>query len=151
MSTLLSFRKLNGEWNAEPNAPYPRVAVSGHDVLLRFLLNPFQFTSFAEDDEGVLRFVNCARYRLGATNDEGWYRGQCRYSKSAPGWGEFYEIVGPDPHLMDPIDWKIAGGVSTSARHFLFYFRDETFECIAADWTFERVPENALVHKLGVG
>lgn len=59
----LSFRKLNEEWNAEPNAPYPRVAVSGRDVLLRFLLNPYQFTSFAEEDEGVLRFVNCAGYR----------------------------------------------------------------------------------------
>lgn len=134
----LSFRKLNEGWNAEPNAPYPGVAVSGRDVVLRFLLNPFQFTSFAEDDEGMLRFVNCARYRLGATNDEGWYRGQCRYSRLAPEWGEFYEIAGPDPHLMDPIDWKIVSGVSNPSRHFLFYFRDETFECIAADWTLQK-------------
>lgn len=147
----LSFRKLNEGWNAEPNAPWPRVAVSGRDVLLRFLLNPFQFTTFSGEDEGVLRFTNCARYRLGATNDEGWSRGQCRYSKLAPGWGEFYEIAGPDPHLMDPIDWKVASGASTSPRHFLFYFRDETFECLADDWVFEPDPENALIHKLRVG
>jgi hypothetical protein len=45
------------------------------------------------------------RYRLGNTNDEGWYRGQCRFSKLAPAWGEFYEVEG-DP-LMDkaPDDW----------------------------------------------
>ena len=143
----LSFRKLNEGWNAEPNAPFPRVAVLGGDVVIRFLLNPFQFTNFAEDDEGLLRFINCSRYRLGSTNDEGWYRGQCRYSRLAPEWGEFYEITGPDTHLMDPTDWKIASSVSNPSRHFLFYFRDETFECIAADWTFERVPENALIQR----
>lgn len=151
MPTRLSFRKLNEGWNAEPNAPNPRVAISGRDLLLRFLLNPYRFKSFAEDDEGVLRFENCVRYRLGATNDEGWYRGQCRYSKLAPEWGEFYEIVGPDPQLVDPTDWKLAGGVSTSSRHFLFYFRDGTFECVAADWIFEPVPENALIHKPRAG
>ena len=107
MSTALSFRKLNEGWNAEPNAPWPRVATSGHDVLLRFLLNPFQFPTFAEEDQGVLRFKDCTWYRLGATNDEGWYRGQCRYSALAPSWGEFYEISGSDPHLMDPTDWKV--------------------------------------------
>ncbi|MDN5001970.1 hypothetical protein ACFQZO_13840 [Bradyrhizobium sp. GCM10027634] len=147
----LSFRKLNEGWNAEPNAPWPHVAISGHDVLLSFLLNPFQFTSFAEEDQGILRFSNCVRYRLGATNDEGWSRGQCRYSKLAPRWGEFYEIAGCDPHMMDPIDWELVGGTSTSSRHFLFYFRDETFECMAADWTFEPVLENALIRKLRVG
>jgi hypothetical protein len=151
MWTALSFRKLNEGWNAEPNAPWPRVTVSDQDVLLRFLLNPFRFTAFAEEDEGILRFKNCARYRLGATNDEGWFRGQCRYSKLAPSWGEFYEIVGPDPHLMNPIDWKLAGGASPWSRHFLFYFRDETFECIADNWSFELIPENALVHKLRAG
>lgn len=149
MSIRLSFRKLNEGWNAEPNAPNPRVAVSGRDLVVRFLLNPFRFESFVEDDEGVLRFEDCVRYRLGATNDEGWHRGQCRYSKLAPEWGEFYELVGPDPHLMDPLDWKVASGVSTSSlRHFLFYLRDETFECMAADWAFEQVPENALINSL---
>lgn len=148
MSGQLSFRKLNEGWNAEPNAPWPRVAISGHDLLLRFVLNPFRFTSFSEEDEGILRFKNCARYRLGATNDEGWSRGQCRYSQLAPSWGEFYEIADPDPHLMDPTDWKMARGASTLSRHFLFYFRDETFECVAAEWTFEPAPDNALIHKM---
>nr|AWM01062.1 hypothetical protein CIT40_14140 [Bradyrhizobium amphicarpaeae] len=127
------------------------MAISGDDVLLRFLLNPFQFKSFAEEDDGVLRFANCNRYRLGATNDEGWYGGQCRYGKLAPCWGEFYEIVGPDPHLMEPIDWTLVKETSTSSHHFLFYFRDETFECLAADWTFEPIPENALIRKLRAG
>ena len=81
METATTFRKLNEGWNAEPNAPDPEVTVCGDDVLLSFVLNPFQFPQFAEEQRGLLRFNGCQRYRLGPTNDEGWYRGQCRTSK----------------------------------------------------------------------
>jgi hypothetical protein len=87
------FIKLNDDWNAEPNSPAPAVAPSGNDVVLEFRLNPFQFTQFSEGDCGRLVFRNCWRYRLGGTNDEGWYLGQCRFSKVAPAWGEFYEVL----------------------------------------------------------
>jgi hypothetical protein len=144
----MSFIQLNRGWNAEPNAPEPRTERHGRDMLLFFLLNAFAFKQFSEDDRGIVRFVRCARYRLGGTNDEGWYRGQCRYSDLAPRWGEFYEIVGIDPLRDQPNDW-VAIGDSGRARHFLFYFRDTTFECIADDWRFEAAPANALFHSFG--
>jgi hypothetical protein len=139
-----SFRQLNDGWNAEPNAPAPVVERSGPDLLLRFTLNAFKFTQFAEEEVGILRFVDCARHRLGATNDEGWYRGQCRFSRYAPAWGEFYEIGGVVSSLGEPDDWIVSGPDKASCRHFLFYFRDETFECFAVDWLFEVDPHNAL-------
>jgi hypothetical protein len=134
---MTKFRQLKDGWNAEPNAPDPRVQVAGGDVVVTFLMNPFQFPQFNPEDVGRLRFVSCQRYRLGATNDEGWYRGQCRFSKVAPSWGEFYE-VGGDLRLAECPDlWVDVGPAPASPRHFLFYFRDETFECDAADWSFE--------------
>ena len=142
--TRLAFIKLNDGWNAEPNAPHPRVIVSGTDVLIKFLLNPFQFPQFGPDDQGTIRFSNCSRYRFGATNDEGWYLGQCRYSKIAPAWGEFYEINGSDSKLDEPDDWRVLDKDSNASRHFLFYFRDDTFECIASSWRFEPESTNAL-------
>jgi hypothetical protein len=141
----MSFVQLNRGCNAEPNAPEPRAERRGGDVLLFFLLNAFMFKHFNEDDRGIIRFVRCARYRLGGTNDEGWYRGQCRYSNLAPRWGEFYEIVGTDPLRDQPADW-VAIGDSAPARHFLFYFRDGTFECMSDDWRLEPDPANALFH-----
>jgi hypothetical protein len=147
VSTNLSFQKLHTGWNAEPNAPHTVVEVSGADILLRFFLNPFQFPEFGLDDQGILRFLNVSRYRFGATNDEGWYLGQCRYSATAPDWGEFYEISGTDPHLDDPKDWKTVNETSRASRHFLFYFRDGTFECIATDWVLEPEPINALFER----
>jgi len=146
--TSPAFRQLNVGWNAEPNAPAPSVEASGRDVLLRFALNAFQYPHFAEDDIGVIRFTGCSRYRLGNTNDEGWYLGQCRYSKTAPAWGKFYELIGPDEVADLPTDWVNLGS-EQAARHFLFYFRDNTFECVAADWVFEPIPTNALFRAVG--
>ena len=77
------FVKLNEGWNAEPNAPAPMVSRSGEDVILEFDLNAFRYKNFAEGDRGRLVFRGCWRYRLGSTNDEGWYLGQCRFSKIA--------------------------------------------------------------------
>lgn len=134
MST--EFVKLNGNWNAEPNAPNPQVQVWERDVVLSFLLNPFEFRQFKEDDVGQLRFRNCSRFRRGKVNDEGWYRGQCRFSKLAPAWGEFYEVRG-ELLLQDcPNDWIEIRADAEAPKHFLFYFRDEEFECDSESWSF---------------
>ncbi len=131
------FRKLNDGWNAEPNAPAESVHVRGGDVILEFALNAFQYTAFSEGDRGRLAFRGCTRYRLGPTNDEGWYRGQCRFSSLAPGWGEFYEVSGD---LLDDrvSGWTAIGAASSQGptRRFLFYLRDSTFEVDAQGWAF---------------
>jgi hypothetical protein len=68
-----TFAWLNVDWDAEPNAPDPRVVVSGADVLLEFVANPYQFPRFHEEQLLRLRFEHALRYRLGPTNDEGWW------------------------------------------------------------------------------
>jgi hypothetical protein len=115
--SVTEFLKLNCGWNAEPNAPDPQLCVNGEDVLLSFLMNPFQSPGFSEDDRGTLRFSGCARYRLGTTNDEGWYRGQCRFSKDAPAWGEFYEVVGDLRLNESPNDWVRLAQVTEDHHH----------------------------------
>jgi hypothetical protein len=132
------FRQLNEGWNAEPNAPEPQIIF---DRGLGLLNLDFTVNSFIHDFTGgaraTLQFVECWRYRLGPTNDEGWYVfGQCRFGEVAPKWGEFYEVTGD--LLLDapnaPSDWQVVGPPPTNSRHFLFYLRDSTFECDAADW-----------------
>ncbi len=136
MSNLI-FKRLNDGWNAEPNAPYPQVEVSGFWIRLTFFLNPWAYEA-KEGEKGCLAFRHCSKWRLGATNDEGWYLGQCRYSKAAPAWGEFYELLGEDDQQLSPADWHELGPLTSKQRHFLFYLRDETFECFATEWMFER-------------
>jgi hypothetical protein len=133
----LRFKRLNNGWNAEPNAPAPGVTISGTDVRLRFYLNPFAYDA-DEEERGCLTFEHCSMWRLGSTNDEGWYAGQCRYGETAPAWGQFYELVGEDNLRMLPTDWHKLTRPNVKDRHFLLYLRDGTFECLAEDWRFER-------------
>jgi len=99
---------------------------------------PFQYPSFAEDQRARLRFTDAWRYRLGSTNDEGWFRGQCRFSKVAPKWGEFYEVTGDLLLNKCPADWQyMMGEPDEVLRHFLFYLRDETFECDARGYVLD--------------
>jgi len=134
---MTTFKKLNLGWNAEPNAPTPRVAVLGVEVFLCFQMSPHTEIRFSDDDIGELCFQNSCHYRLGATNDEGWYMGQCRFSKMAPAWGEFYEVGGD--LLLDRCinDWVDVGPEKPNQKHFLFYLRDEQFEIKAASWSFK--------------
>ena len=139
------FHKLNEGWNAEPSAPNPSVEVHDEDILLKFFVNPWQFPEFKEDEIGILRFVRCARYRLGRTNDEGWHLGQCRFSKVAPEWGELYLVQGDAALLDAPEDWQAVRPQSGAGKHFLFYFRDETFECVAEHCIVEPSVANSLI------
>lgn len=151
-----NFHKLNADWNADPNSPDPQLRVAGNDVILTFFVNGFIYPHFKEGDRAELRFHDCCTYRLGRTNDEGWYRGQCRFSGIAPEWGEFYEVSGdlkldvspPDwKGTPCPLEWKRNGAERTGLRHYLFYLKDETFECEAASWSFRTLddrPNNLL-------
>ena len=141
---MLSFRQLNIGWNADPNAPEPQVEEDGPDVVLSFYMNALAFKDFVRGERGLLRFPNCTRFRLGRTNDEGWYLGQCRFGNAAPQWGEFYEVSGNMSSVRDATDWHIVRVGTDSQRHFLFYFRDATFECRADDCVIERSKKNAL-------
>ncbi len=131
------FTKLNYDWNAEPNDPEEDVCVTSGEVTLSFALNPWAYEA-KEGERVFLNFSGAVKWRLGPTNDEGWYQGQCRYGKLAPQWGEFYEITGPNPLRDLPQDWHEVDSTRPNARHFLFYFRDATFECLAADWSLRR-------------
>jgi len=142
----LQFIQLNSGWNADPNVPLPRIELDSGDLLLIFRLNAFQFANFREDDLGILRFVSCTKYHLGGPNDEGWYLGQCRFSKLAPAWGEFYRIQGETFGLASPEEWKlISHSHDRPKQHYLFYFREETFECFADTCHIEPNPDNALI------
>lgn len=138
-----SFSQLNAGWNANPNAPEPEALVTGEKtVTLRFCLNRFTFDDVSPDEIGVVMFENASKWRFDPTNDEAWFSGEGRYSRVAPAWGEFYEISGLDPDANAPTDWHSVDG--DGERHFLFYFRDEVFECFASDWSFQKMAKGDL-------
>ena len=130
MST--TFVRLNADWNADPNAPEPEVERQAGDLTLTILVNAFVFPQFVEGTRASLVFRNCWRHRLGPTNDEGWYQGQCRFSGVAPAWGEFYQVEGDLVLGAGLEDWVTFDAPEPGSNHYLFYLRDATFECDAS-------------------
>jgi hypothetical protein len=134
----MEFIQLNQGWNAEPNAPNPQITVEGSDIKLSFSMNPFIFKDFDEDDIGVIRFKNCYQYRMGSPNEDDFYvYGKSRYKQYGVKWGEFYRVKNSDWQTNFP-DSKTLNIFldKDSLNHYLFYFRDETFECIAESYSF---------------
>jgi hypothetical protein len=129
------FVQLNHGWNAEPNAPCPETRVAADSVTLDFFANRFQFPTFVHRQRIRVVLHGVWRYGFSSVNDEGWYSGQCRFSGLAPGWGEFYELSGDLKLDQCKVKWRyLSEREPPRLRHFLFYLRDETFECDAASW-----------------
>ena len=134
----IEFIKLNENWNAEPNAPDEHITVVGNDVILEFTVNSQAYSHFAEDERLQLIFQSCSKFRLGTTNDEGWHMGKCRFVKLAPYWGDFYKVTGDLTKIPQPSDWQLVNK-HDSTSHYLFYLRDNTFECVAENYELVRI------------
>lgn len=141
----MKFKQLNNKWGAEPNAPDPNIIIEEEKLILRFYLNAFIYSDYEEEDIGSLEFDNCYMYRLGATNDEGFYKGQCRFSDSGIKWGEFYllEDSGWEDSFPSDSIYNNKYIDKKTLKHYLFYFRDETFECMASDYNFKVLKANS--------
>lgn len=133
----MEFIKLNTNWNADPNSPRPCIKIKNSSLFLSFYLNCFAFEGFCNDDIGVLEFHSCVQFRMGSLNDEDFYRYGDQYKEKGIEWGEFYRIVELDGNvaLDNPIYIESAYNAE-KLNHYLFYFRDEDFECIAAGFKF---------------
>jgi hypothetical protein len=140
----LEFIKINENWNAEPNAPMPTIEVIGSNLILSFYLNAFISEEFDEEDLGVLEFNNCLQYRLGAPNEDGFYiYNKSRYKKYGVQWGEFYLVQNSDWQINFPEPVFIDNSIKNEKlNHYLFYFRDETFECVSLSYSFKVIKAN---------
>ena len=134
----MQYIKLNKNWNAGPNAPEPQISLVENTIELSFLLNPFAFEHIDENEKGKLEFRDVYAYRLVSINNEEYFHDEFRYGNDQLPWGEFYELLESNWDSDFPDD-KIIVDESvdkTEIRHFLFFFRDSIFECLATDYKF---------------
>ena len=137
------FEQLNENWNADPNDPEVEISVVGNDVIVEFFLNAYQFEAFNEGDKAVLTFRDCLQYRYGSPNDEGFYdHDQSRYKSFGVKWGEFYVIHDSDWKSNFPDSISVSEQPLGELKHYLFYFRDGTFECIAKDYELKKISDS---------
>lgn len=136
----MKYKRLNVDWNAEPNAPEVKLQVDGDKLKVEFYLNPFIYENVNEEDKGELIFKDCLKFSFNSCNDEGYHLGQYRYNNDILPWGEFYELQ-HDWERDFHKDFKILNpSLDTGQlRHFIFFFRDNTLECISKDFEFRHL------------
>jgi hypothetical protein len=139
----IDYIQITKDWNADPVSPEIELKVDGIDLIMEIYLNHFQFDKYQEGDKVKIRFKNCAEYSLNTCNDEGFYYGQYRIKPTELELGEFYEIKsGLDRKLPNPI--KKIQNDNSNRKHFIFFFKDETFECLASDYYLDFYNEKVL-------
>lgn len=145
MKNEIKFEQLNFGWNAEPNAPEVKINVVENDVVIQFFLNAFEYDKFSEGDKAKLTFHDCLQYRCGSPNDEGFYIfGQSRYKSLGVKWGEFYLVHGSNWEEDFPDSIFVSNQAHGVLNHYLFYFKDETFECVAKNYDLQIEHKNNL-------
>lgn len=134
----MKYIKLNTNWNAEPNAPDPQLERGEDFVEIRFELNQFTFDYIEEGDIGIIEFAEVYKIDFGTMNDEGYFRGQHRFSNNNLPWGEFYELLDSNWETTFPTEAKILNKDidKSELRHFIFFLRDNTIECLANKYYF---------------
>ena len=139
----IDYIQITKDWNADPVSPEIELKLDGIDLIMDIYLNHLQFNKYQEGDKVKIRFKNCAEYSLNTCNDEGYFYGQYRTNHNELPWGEFYEIKsGLDKELPNPIE-KIQTS-NSDRKHFIFFFKDETFECLASDYYLDFYNEKVL-------
>lgn len=159
----MKYIKLNKNWNAEPNTPEPKISTTEGEIVLSFFLNPFVFEHIDKDEIGRLEFNNVYAYRFDPTNDQEYRRGQFRFLNDQLPWGEFYELKDSKWDLNFPDDKIVLNDKinKKEIRHFIFFFRDNIFECLATDYQFiydnhttanldEKYPKGYLNHYIAM-
>lgn len=131
------YKRLNIGWNAQPNAPEVELKTESNNLILTFYLNPYIYKNVNEYDKGKLTFKNCFKYSFNDCNDEGYFLEQYRYKNEILSWGNFYELLHDWENDFHP-DYKCLNSEVDKGkmRHFIFFFRDNTLECIAEDFEF---------------
>ncbi len=150
-----------GEEYAEPlefpvrwctGAPLPHLLVNDHKAILIFLISqpdPDWDGSYvtiknpsddATEPLAMVEFTLCVSAKLGAPNDEVFHghpldgRGMEPYTAQVvrnSRWLAELEAINSVHSQYDPARWR-------SRRHFVFWFHDTTFECVAESFTVEQ-------------
>lgn len=132
----IDYVQITTDWNAHPVSPEIQLQIKGSNLLMSIFVNACVFEGFKDGDKANVLFRNCSKYSLNRCNDEGYYYRQYRTNQSELPWGEFYEIKAglnrdfPEPVVQLKVD-------TSNKRHFIFFFKDEIFECLTDDYEIE--------------
>ena len=90
-------------------------------------------------------FLNCHKYSFNTMNDEAYFMGQYRYKNFYLPWGEFYRL-NTNWQSDFPNNPIVITSLVNEAKlnHYIFFFKDNTFECVAQDYEVEFMGQHPI-------
>lgn len=159
----MKFNKLNKNWNAASDSPNPEVSNIEEGISLSFFLNAIDYDHIDEEEKGSINFFGLHKYSIVSVDEEEYSSGQFRFKKEQLPWGMFYELPNSKWQNNFPDDAIIIDNSvnKKGLRHFIFFFKDEIFECLASEYAFtystsisekleEKYPKGYLSHYLAM-
>lgn len=137
--SFMKSKKLNINWSIESNEADAKLTLDGMDVVLEFALNATDFEHIATEERGQLLFETVYAYRIHETTKDAYLGGSYRFKSSLVPWGGLYELMDSGWIKDFPAD-AIPVNASMSKkglRHFVFFWHNSVFECVASDYLFK--------------
>lgn len=134
----MKIQKLNKNWSAEPSVPLETIKRTDDGIEVNFLLNSLPYEYIEEGEKGKLEFYDVYAYRKTASNLEEISKRKIPLKVDQIPLGDFYELLDSKWKTDFPTD-KIVVDESkktSKLRHFLFFLKDSTFECLASDYSY---------------
>ncbi|MDB5264657.1 MAG: hypothetical protein JWN64_228 [Parcubacteria group bacterium] len=136
MSTII-FSKINLDQEIDPNTASPKLEIYDRKVKLFFPLR--------SEKLGCIEFINCRGLRSGSPNDEGYYKYNDGFwninDYPEIEWHSFYEIKNAPLEYLNQfyIQGEKTELSNPSLKHYAFFMKEGTFECLAEDYREEVV------------
>ena len=122
----------------------PEAAVSGAVVLQSEYSTYLLFNAmkkdfdglYADSGVGVIEFKGCLQSKFGYPNDEAAEGHPLNmYFEEADGFYDFYEVLNsPWQYELSQQNQKVFSSTNYTHRHFVVFFHDSTFECLANEF-----------------
>ena len=144
----MKYIKGNKNWSAAESEIEPIVSVEENRVDLKFNLSHLQFSHIDEGDKGILKFQEVYAYNLEPISQEEYAQGKFRFKNEELPWGKFYELPNSNWRNDFPASKVIVNESlkATKLKHFIFFFPNHIFECLAAEYHFQF--ESVIAEKL---
>lgn len=134
----MKIQKLNKNWSAEPSVPPETIKQTDDGIEVNFVLNSLPYEYIEDGEKGKLEFYDVFAYRKAASNSEEISKRKIPLKVDQIPLGDFYELLDSKWKTDFPTDKIIVDETKKTSkhRHFIFFLKDATFECLASDFSY---------------
>lgn len=130
--------QLNKNWKSDSNAPKENIIQNENGIEVEFLLDSFNYEHIDQGEKGKIEFYEVYAYRNVSSIAEEISKRKIPIKVDQIPLGDLYELLDSKWKTDFPEDKIIVdeSKKTSKLRHFLFFLKDTTIECLASDYSY---------------